>query len=872
VPADQLTIEQRTNTGRFLRYHLPAAFVVIFCLAVYAMGANPLAGQTVAPLDLLISSLGWSSVSAVPKTVHGESTDIVDSQLPTWISLKEQIRAGKGALWWPYGSGGQPAVAEISNPSFLLFLMVKDNALAYYLVGLAKLVLSGVGCFLLLRVFLPWLPSVWGGIVFMLCGFNAAWFFWEQVSTAMWIPWLFWATARYLRSGDTRWLPAVTVISLLLIVGGFPAVAAFGFYSFALFTLAWNAHAAFAGRNRMSSRNANGISLCIRRTALPLAAVGIAFALAAIALLPRLDFFSGIDLSYRTGTAFGDSRIFGAGTNFRGIRDLMLFLSYEDPSQIERTAYAGILVLIFAMIGIYAAFRAPDRDLKRFAVILAFLSLFTTSMAFGLLPHKFITAIPVFSSNNWGRLIVIPLLGLAILSSIGLSFFLSNAPGPAGRLLKTTPANAHRAFLVLAVLLLAVQFHGQKKLFNRFNAVVPSAWMYPSTPSINYTKDRLKPLQSVIADASFNMSGSLGAYGIPQWHAHTFKTAGEKEVLSSVVHDPFPSPTSSFIDGSKIQFDSPLMEKLAIKYLLINRGLVEREFIFKLPEVARGPAPPLPDYAWKQHFTVPGDMTIGHIGFVFFTYGAEHAPANVRIVLYKDGDPRPITGSELDKSAITDGKAAYFRLPERVSLKRGGYTLAVSLVDHTGPGKLSALVADTPEHSGDYLALNGKRSGSSLKYGMVAYERRDLSAISKNWDVIELEKNVAIFQNKRVTNSAYVVRTLDASGGQVDFSGLDVVQPSSGLIKIDYSRAIAGWIVLPMHLDPGWKAYVDDRRVKYDAYLGILPAIPVNGAGRIVFKYEPESLKKGAVVSLAGLSLFAFFIVFCVKYGKGTQA
>jgi hypothetical protein len=867
MPAENVTIEQKTAPGFFSRYQTLGAFVVLLCLAVYTMGANPFAGQTVAPLDILMSSRAWALQTA-QKTVHTESTDIIDSQLPTWISLKEQIRSGEGALWWPYGTGGQPAVAEITNPAFLLFLMVKDNALAYYLVGLAKLVISGFGCFLLLRAFLPWIPSLWGGIVFMLCGFNSAWFFWEHVTTAMWLPWLFWATVRYLKSDNARRLPAITAASLLLILGSFPAVAAFGFYSFALFTILWNVHAAFGGSDRASVKAVEKIGLVVRKTAFPLAAVGIAFAIAAIALVPRIDFFSEIDLSYRTGMAFGDNRIFGAGTNFRGIRDLALFLFFEKPSQIERTAYIGIPVLILALAGIFAAFRASDRDLKRFTYIHAFLTVLTILMAYGLLPHQFISSIPVFHNNNWGRLIVIPLLGLSVLSSIGLNYFLSNAPGLLERFVKITPSAANGMILALALLLFAVQFYGQKRLFNNFNAVVPSAWMYPLTPSISYVKERLKPLQSVIADASFNMSGSLGAYRIPQWHAHTFKTDREKEVLSSVVHDPFPSPTSSYIDGDKIQFTSPLMDKLVIKYLLVNKGLVEREVMFKLPEVAQSLAPPLPDYAWKQHFDIPRDMTIGRIGFVFSTFGAEHAPADVRIALYRDGDKRPLAEAGLDKNAIADAKAAYFTLPGRVLLKKGGYTLVVSLVDYTGPGKLSALVADTPEHSGNYLAINGKRSGGSLKFGMVAYETRDMTAISKKWDLVAVEKNIAILENKRVTNSAYFVQSLDAKGEQVDFSGLDVAQPSSGLITIDYSRENAGWIVLPMRLDRGWKAYVDDRPVKYDAYLGMLPAIPVKGTGRIVFRYEPSSFKKGAILSAFGIFLYTIFIAYCVKYGR----
>ena len=114
---------------------------------------------------------------------------MIHSCPPGYLS-RHRSGTGRARYWWPYGTGGQPVSFELLNPAFLLFLVVKDNALAYYLVGLFKLVIAGFGGYLLLRIFLRWLPSMWGGIVFMLCGFNAAWFFWDQVATAMWIPWL----------------------------------------------------------------------------------------------------------------------------------------------------------------------------------------------------------------------------------------------------------------------------------------------------------------------------------------------------------------------------------------------------------------------------------------------------------------------------------------------------------------------------------------------------------------------------------------------------------------------------------------------------------------------------------------------------------
>jgi hypothetical protein len=838
------------NRTVFQRHKNLWAFVVFACLSAYALGANPFSAQTVAPLDLLIANPGWSTVQSDVQVVHSESSDIIDSQLPSWISLKEQIWSGRGALWWPYGSGGQPIYSELLNPTFMLFLVIKDNALAYYLVGLAKLIISGFGCYLLLRTFLRWLPSLWGGVVFMLCGFNAAWFFWDQVATAMWIPWLLWATLMYLKTENSKWLPSITIASLLLIFGAFPAVGAFGFYSFGLLVLIWNIWDFAGDRQRNVLTDTQTPKLFLKKTALPFLAVGIAFLMSAITLIPFIDSMAGIDLSYRAGDGkiYGGSTLFGAGTSFKGVPDLLLFLFSDNPSQIERTAYIGIPVVLFALVGIFSAFRAHDTNLKRFTF---------------------------FNINQWGRLVVVTLLGLAVLSSIGIDFLISQLPLLFGRYLRITPLHAHRILVVFVLVILALQFHYQKKLFNSFNAVVPSSWLYPLTPSINYVKEHLQPLQSVIADDSFHMSGTLGAYGIAQWFAHSFRTEKEKDILSDLVHDPFPSPTSSLIHRQNIHFDSPFMEKLVIKYLMVDKDVLEpiilrslHEISPPLPELSHSQAPPLPDNSWRQHIKIPNDIAVRAIGFLFATNGQAHAPANIRLTLYSNNDDKYSIEPEIDRNAIVDNQWVFFEFPDKVHLKKGVYSLLLSLVNYTGPDRVTAWATKIWENKGNYLEINGFKTDTSLKITMGVYEKGDLSIFAKKWNVLHLEKDVVIFENKQVTNSAYFIKDLDAAHDQIDFTGLDVKQPSAELINVIYTKADAGWIVLPMHLHAGWKAYVNNRQVMYDNYLSILPAIPVSGASQVTFRYEPHSFKTGAILSLAGFIIFALFTLFCVKYGS----
>jgi hypothetical protein len=149
------------------------AAAAFLCLAALALGANPFSGQTVAPLDLLVSNAGWSSLHRNVRVLNYGPHDILDNQLPVWMTLKRQIRNGQGALVYPSTAGGDPLSFEPYNPPFLLFLSVDNDALALYLVALFKLFVAAMGTYLFLRSYLGWLPSVWGSFVFMLCGFTA---------------------------------------------------------------------------------------------------------------------------------------------------------------------------------------------------------------------------------------------------------------------------------------------------------------------------------------------------------------------------------------------------------------------------------------------------------------------------------------------------------------------------------------------------------------------------------------------------------------------------------------------------------------------------------------------------------------------------
>lgn len=856
------TPRDRSITGIPPRWQHAVAFLLILGLAVLALGANPFRGETVAPLDLLVCHSGWSTaVTPGPRIVHWESTDIIDGVLPFWISLKQQIREGRGSFWNPYFSGGVPVTLDLLNPSFLLFFAIGDNGLALYVIALLKLLVAGSGCYLFVRIFAGWLPALWGAVVFMLCGFNAAWFFWDQVPTAMWIPWLLAATVRYLRSDDRRWLPAITATGWMMITGAFFSVAAFGFYAFATLVVLWAGWDFFDDGGMAEAPRNRRLVEALKKVGWPFLAVGLSFLLAAAMLIPFIDSMAGIDLGYRAG----------GGTDLsNGFRDLVLFLVPESPLRVERSAYLGPIAVLFAIAGILPALTSPCRDRRKIGVFCAILAVLGIALAFGLLPHALIRTIPVFGFNKWNRFLVIPLFGLSALSAFGVEAFLERSRRFADRL-PSIPAGSAKpiAYLVVAGLL-AVQFHSQKKLFNAFNAVSPSSWIFPETPNIRYVKDHLLPLQSVIPDRSYGMGGSLGAYSIPVWYAHSFKTEAEKEILDALVQNPFPSPTSCYLEGENIQFNSPLMERLAIRYLLVNKRYFQPPRLVN-PVVSNEFAPPLPGNSLSQRISFPGDVRISSVLLRLRASGFDRGPANLRLSI-RDREGRQV-GPELAVSSgsIASGGWTAFAFPEAIPLKRGTSTLSLSLPpDYSGPGRISAWSTRDDTASGNSLVVNGSPTKTALQMQLLMLAPLDPLLRDDRWKILDLEQEVVILENRRVTGSAYFLKNIAGLASPPDYSGISVKTPSSDRIEIRYSGSGPGWIVLPMRLNSGWTAVVDGAEARYDKYLDMMPAIPVAGACDIVFRYRSSSFRFGVLASGAGVVAFLFFLLACTRHGKKT--
>ena len=84
---------------------------------------------------------------------------------------------------------------------------------------------------------------------------------------------------------------------------------------------------------------------------------------------------------------------------------------------------------------------------------------------------------------------------------------------------------------------------------------------------------------------------------------------------------------------------------------------------------------------------------------------------------------------------------------------------------------------------------------------------------------------------------------------------------SSGELEVIVGTKTPGLLVLSEQYYPGWKAFVDGKRVPIYAVDGIFRGVFLEAGNHIVeFKYQPLSFIIGAVVSLSSLLTIIFFL------------
>lgn len=797
------------------------ALLAYVCLAVACLGANPFAGETVGPFDLLVAQKAWTPPDGHVDVRNHESTDVLDALLPLWIEARKALRSGVLPLWNPLPGGGQsglhnPINAELT-PAFVIFAASRQPASGFYWASLFNLTLIGVGCFLWLRRCLSALPAFFGGLTLMFCGFHAAWLLRPISLTSMWICWLLWAVDGWWRHRTTGRFLLMVAATTLLLLGGFPFVAELGLGAALLYACCLLLAKPERGTWRLLAGVAGAMAIAVALCAIPIAELAL--------------WLHNVDTHTRAGGSF---------FRLHDIAALLFPWSDSRPVLMESAVYAGTCAGVLAIAGWCLCLRRLPAvgGIGLFGLLLAIVGL---TLVFEIIPVSLVSWVPGLGNNPWSRASILLDIALAASAAFTLDVLIRNAAWK----------KLAYGLCMVAVLLQAWEL-GLR--FRAFCGPVPDHYFYPATPIITKITETVTPFESVLADDSFLVSGTLGGYGLREWAAHAFKTQATKQLLSQVARGAMTTPTASVIRADQIQLDSPALNALAVRYIVGSDRLL---FDRLEPDFGRDvfgerkALPPLPGNHWVQTLLVPRAFSLTGIRLRLATYGRSDLHGMVHLTLSDARQAQPEAVAEVAAGSIVDGQIVELLFSGPVALVPGEYRLALSY-DGSEPGEaVTAWYA--PVHGGNCsLKLEGKPIEGCLLMEWMS-TRRDGHAFVE----VANQTGIHLLENTESPRGPYFLPRLDAWPNRDSSGEMKSWSRSWQALSMAYRGSAAGYVVIPMNGFRDWRFTVNGRTVQAQLYLGVMPAIPVDGPAVIAADYEPASIKLGRWITLTGLLVLA---------------
>lgn len=136
-----------------------------------------------------------------------------------------------------------------------------------------------------------------------------------------------------------------------------------------------------------------------------------------------------------------------------------------------------------------------------------------------------------------------------------------------------------------------------------------------------------------------------------------------------------------------------------------------------------------------------------------------------------------------------------------------------------------------------------------VKYLVTGYPADEVKPLNLDkflpvWQNAEIK----IYENQTVWPRIFITRT----EGGIEAVTPEVYSPEKVIIEYDFPRAST--LVLTDNYYPGWQVLIDGKKQPLKKYLKVFRAVSVApGEHRISFIYQPQSLRWGAVISLATL-------------------
>ena len=377
-----------------------------------------LTGRVWSPADLLYDYAPWSAQA--PGGWAGASNGLLADDVlvfePWFQASAARLHTGALPLWQPDNMLGAPALGNMQSAVFdplnWPYFVWPDPALLVVRAWL-KLFLLALGMYVLARTTLRVRPlaAIVAVLPFTFGAFVTVWLLYPHTAAIVWLPWLWWATARFLAQPAPRPLVGVAALVTLTLLAGQPEMA----YQIALGSGLFAALVAWQAAPRQWGRIAGRLGLWG-------VAYGLGTAGAAIQLAPFWEYLSqSSGLISRSGAAAVD-----AGLPFRYFWTALVPDLFGNPAQHnwwatvsnynETNVYCGLLPWLLAPF----ALRRRDRHTQALAVLLIVASLVALGTVYGWpLIRGAVQAIPLMQLVAGGRLVVLVQFALALLAALG---------------------------------------------------------------------------------------------------------------------------------------------------------------------------------------------------------------------------------------------------------------------------------------------------------------------------------------------------------------------------------------------------------------------------------------------------------------------
>jgi hypothetical protein len=907
-----------------------AAMVAAVVFMLVGIG-SPLLGRTVfAGTDGLSLTSPYLDDGLAGTAVQNDYlNDTYDALLPSVDLFTGTVSHGSPASWNPYVTGGVPLSA---TPNYALYspLMLPHYLLPDWLAPaytkLLELVVTIIGCVLFLRrIGLGRPAAVLGGVVFASSAFLVMWTNWPQTQVAAMIPWAFWAAEGIVsrrRAVDAVALAGAVAVMLL---AGFPAVTAFS-----LLTVAGYLVTRIVGQRR-SQRAGRPLALAGIGVggALALAAVQLlpfAYFYASWHIDGRAQ-TPADHLSPAYLVTLFAPWTFGGPSRFDADRPFW----YLADNLVEASAYLGAASLVLVVAGVALAGRGRARLPRGVWLFFAVGTGGWLAVIFTALPLHLLVHLPIFSSNFVGRARSVLGFLLAVLAAVGFDVLLRHSPawrpsafrssrwgiavaagavlGVVGLVVKAhglaadhgplAVTNADRELLIgLALLAIATAaaltllMAGSRRVLRAGAAYVllglvlvqALSYVGPYWPRVD--RDTYYPVTDTHAFLAANLgherylgtgaamfTGTNSAYRLRGLSGHSFINEELAALLAAVPDDAVQAPTQVFLDADPEQAASPVLDRLAGRYLVTS----PREPVFGQPRYLNTDGSTLGLAPLRTVMArVPATGPVRAIGFVPAA-GPMPAPspdAWVEVDV-RGPDGRVLAHGRRVSVGMTIGSpflvavpgddipagtplTAAITLHAPAGLAIAGVIAAPSTVD--GPATMG--LGAPPVDVATFVVAGG---GDNLKLvyagSSVIYQRLD--ALPRiRWassTVVEPDRDrrVALLASGSLPADEVV---LDSPGPAADGRGASVrvISDDPDRIDVEVDAQGGGYLVVADAIQAGWVVSVDGTPAPLVAADQAVVAVAVPaGVHAVEFRYSSPYHGVGGWISLAAVAAAA---------------